>query len=108
MVLDEKRIEEGASAHLYRIAQEATRNAFRHAGATKARIALREAAGGSGELVVENDGDPFEPSPGRRTGLGLSIMEQRARMIGGMVDIGPAEDGKTRLVCRFPLKAEEK
>ena len=104
MALDEKRLRDGAGPHLYRIAQEATRNAFRHAGATKARMVLREADGGGGELIVENDGEPFEALPGRRTGMGLAIMEQRARMIGATLEIRPAEDGQTRLRCRFPLE----
>ncbi len=108
LALDEKRLGNGAASHLYRIAQEATRNAFRHAGATKARIMLRERDEGGGELVVENDGEPFEPLPGRRAGMGLAIMEQRARMIGATLVIGRGEDGQTRLTCRFPLELDGK
>lgn len=108
MSLDERQLEDGVAAHLYRIAQEATRNAFRHAGATRVKMTLKETEGGGGELVVENDGEPFVPSPGRRAGMGLAIMEQRSRMIGATLEIGPAEAGWTRLACRFPLNAAAK
>ena len=108
MALDEKRLGEGAAGHLYRIAQEATRNAFRHAGATKARIALKELEIGGGNLVVENDGERFAPASGRRAGLGLGIMVVRARMIGGTIEIGSTEEGWTRLTCRFPLEERER
>jgi PAS domain S-box-containing protein len=92
------------AAQLYRIVQEAMRNAVRHAGATQVRAVLRATdEAGEGELIVENDGQPFKLMPGRRVGMGLAIMEQRARLIGAKLEIRPTEEGWTRLICRFSL-----
>jgi len=103
--LDETRISAEAAPHLYRIAQEAARNAVRHGGAKSLRVVVRGLTAETGELVVENDGSPFERSPARRAGLGLSIMEQRARMIGGTLAIQAGAEQGTRVSCRFPLEA---
>ena len=101
--LDEARLDVKTAAQLYRIVQEHLRNAIRHAGARTARVAVRATPGGGGELVMENDGQPFDKLPARRAGLGLSIMEQRARLIGGTLTIDLTEDGRTRMTCRFAL-----
>ena len=103
--LDESRLNADTAAQLYRIVQEYLRNAIRHAGANNAWIAVGVADDGEGGLTIENDGQPFEQLPVRRTGLGLSIMEQRARMIGGSLVIRATPEGRTRLTCRFALKA---
>ena len=102
--LDEHRIPGDAAPHLYRLAQEAARNAVRHGNAKTVRIAVRSLTADTGELVVENDGSPFARSPVRRAGLGLSIMEQRARMIGGTLVIQAGAAQGTRVSCRFPLE----
>ena len=104
--LDERQLLPDVAAHLYRIVQEAVRNAVRHAEATTVRVVLRTISVSQAELIVENDGQPFQPVPERRVGMGLSIMEQRARLIGGTLQIQPAEAHWTRLICRFPLGPE--
>ena len=102
--LDESRMSVKTAAHVYRIVQEHLRNALRHGGARQARIVVRAADGGQGELVIESDGQPFDKGAARRTGLGLSIMEQRAKIIGGALAIHGTEDGRTRLTSRFALE----
>jgi signal transduction histidine kinase len=71
-----------------RIAQEALQNAVRHANAH--RIALRLGAE-DGRLLLEvtDDGSGFDPSSpeARSQRLGLSSMEERARRIGGRLEI---------------------
>ena len=101
--MDEERISDEAKNQLFRLSQEAARNAARHARAQRIRVWLHGSTEGEGELVVENDGIPFEGKPQERTGLGLSIMTQRARIIGGVLEIQPIEGKGTRVVCRFPL-----
>jgi signal transduction histidine kinase len=85
--------------HAYRIAQEAVANAIRHADATKIRIAI---AGQRGNIVmsVEDNGAGIRPGK-RRTGMGLHIMNNRARMIGGVLDVVPGRHGGTRVVCTW-------
>ena len=102
--LDENRLTPEAAAQLYRIAQEALRNAVRHAGATGVRVVLHTTGENQAELVVENDGKPFTPPPEQRAGMGLAIMEQRARLIGGKFEIEAVGETGTRITCRFPLQ----
>lgn len=101
--LEEGQLLPDVAAHLYRIVQEAMRNAVRHGGATLVRVVLqaknnREEA----ELIVENNGRPFA-LPNGRMGMGLAIMQQRASLIGGTLDIRPAQEQGTCLICRFPV-----
>jgi len=103
--LEASRVGSETAGQLYRIVQEYLRNAIRHAEAKNAWIEVGFADDGGGELTIENDGHPFERLPVRRTGLGLSIMEQRARMIGGSLIIRATPEGRTRMTCRFALEA---
>ncbi|MGO8676361.1 MAG: sensor histidine kinase [Limisphaerales bacterium] len=92
-------IEDDATAtHLYRIAQEAVRNAMQHAKCERIGITLSE-IGGVVKLTVEDDGVglPETPSPGG--GLGIRIMAHRASMIGGSFSVEPAPTGGTIVTC---------
>jgi signal transduction histidine kinase len=85
-------------AEVLRIAQEATQNALKHAQAT--RIVIRLAAtNGHLELDVTDDGIGFDPASadarGRR--LGLTSMEERARRIGGRLEIRSSAGEGTRV-----------
>lgn len=91
-----------ATVHIYRIAQEAITNAIKH-GRTK--NILIEAVYGEDEhkLIVENDGLDFPKEFEKKgTGMGLQIMDHRADIIGGYIDIRKGENGGTRLKCTFP------
>jgi signal transduction histidine kinase len=73
---------------VFRIAQEALHNALRHAGAQ--RVAVRLAARDGGlVLEVSDDGAGFDPADPevRSRRLGLTSMEERARRLGGRVEI---------------------
>jgi nitrate/nitrite-specific signal transduction histidine kinase len=87
-----------AAADLYRIAQEAIRNAARHSGAGEIRVALssdeRRLA-----LVVEDDGHGILPGAETRGGMGLKIMRYRASIIGASLEIGAREHGGTIVRC---------
>jgi signal transduction histidine kinase len=84
-----------------RIAQEALQNALRHADAEHVTVRLSD---GAGRLVLEvrDDGAGFDPAaPGLRSRrLGLTSMEERARAIGGELEIdsAPGEGATVRLV----------
>jgi two-component system sensor histidine kinase UhpB len=95
-------IEEGAATHLYRIAQEGTTNAARYARATSIAIDLRT-VGRKLQLTVTDDGIGLSAGLAQgRPGMGLKIMEYRARMLGGTVSF--EEPGKgTRIVLTAPL-----
>jgi signal transduction histidine kinase len=96
-VWPELTLDAAATTHLYRIAQEALTNAARHAGATQISIALN-ARGRTVTLTVTDDGAGLQDEPGN--GMGLRIMRYRAQMMGGELDIAPAEPRGTRVTCR--------
>jgi signal transduction histidine kinase len=94
------RLQDGTVAtHLYRIAQEAVTNAVKHSHARSLFISLAAHAGQI-ELKVEDDGSGFSPkaSPGQG-GMGLHIMDYRARSIGGTVRLTPRPQGGTVVLC---------
>ncbi len=68
---------------LYRICQEACRNAVRHASASSISITLR-AMDGELTLSVEDDGSGLPPEKERGIGMGLSMMRHRASTIGAI------------------------
>jgi signal transduction histidine kinase len=67
--------------HFYRIAQEAVVNAAKHAKARDVLLSL-SATAGQVKLTIEDDGEGIVRVPRNPDGMGLRIMEYRARMIG--------------------------
>ncbi|HVW07166.1 MAG TPA: CheR family methyltransferase [Bryobacteraceae bacterium] len=86
---------------LYRIAQEALRNATKHAGRAHVKVLLRGADSGI-RLQVTDSGEGFDPQA-RRTGLGLISMEERARLMGGSLNIESKPGEGTRITVEVPL-----
>ncbi len=89
--------------HLYRIAQEAIRNAVRHGGARIIRLHL-SITRGKVRLVIADDGSGLPAQALEAPGMGLKIMRYRARMAGGEVRFEAAEPHGTRVVCECPLE----
>ena len=85
----------------YRIAEEAIRNARRHAGPVAVDVTARIVRAEL-RLVVEN-------APGRASadgdgsGLGLVGMRERAAVFGGSIDAGPTPAGGFRVEARLPI-----
>jgi signal transduction histidine kinase len=92
--------EEKSAMHLYRVAQEAVNNATKHGKARNICLSLT-AAQGQTTLCIADDGRGFarsEPS----TGMGLNIMNYRARLIGGDLQIMQRKNGGTVVSCTIP------
>ncbi|MFH0521168.1 sensor histidine kinase [Streptomyces sp. M41] len=90
------------SREAYRIVQEGLSNALKHAG-ERVTVTLRIAiADGHLEITVEN---PLEHTPVCRPGggHGLRGIADRARLLGGTTQAGPAR-GTWRLHVRLPMK----
>ena len=86
---------------IYRIVQEAVTNAVRHGKAKNISIKLHSTKFKT-ILSIKNDGLDFPKlSPGKK-GLGLKIMEYRANLIGGSLDIRKGNKGGTVVTCTFP------
>jgi signal transduction histidine kinase len=86
------------AGHLYRIAQEAVRNAIKHGRAKN--ILIRLEAGETGnELSIRDDGTGLpDPLPKER-GMGLRIMAHRSAMIGAKFEVRRGEPGGTVVTC---------
>jgi PAS domain S-box-containing protein len=89
--------------HLYRIAQEAVRNAVRHGQARSIRLHLA-GAGAKVRLTVTDDGQGMPADALNAPGMGLKIMRYRARILGGEVSFDASESGGTRVVCECPME----
>jgi signal transduction histidine kinase len=87
------------AGHLFRIAQEAVNNALKHAAPSEIRIGL-ERHGGALVLEVDDDGAGLDESAPPNDGIGLRVMRYRAQLIGGVLEIGSAPAGGSRICCR--------
>jgi signal transduction histidine kinase len=92
------------AAQLYRIAQEAVRNAVEHGAAREVLIQLtfdhRDML-----LTVQDDGGGFSPKA-KGHGMGLRIMRYRAQCIGGSCEVHTGPGKGTTVYCRVPLEAQ--
>ena len=91
-------LDEDVATHLYRIGQEAMNNAFKHSGAKNIAVELHQ-FDNQIVLTVEDDGVGFPESNVSTPGMGLRIMEFRAKMINASFGIKPLPDGGTRVQC---------
>jgi signal transduction histidine kinase len=89
---------------LLRVAQEALQNALRHAAARNVVVRLTCERGGL-LLEVTDDGAGFDPlAPEVRSSrLGLGSMEERARRLGGRLEIRSAAGAGTTVRLEAPL-----
>jgi signal transduction histidine kinase len=90
-----------AAAHLYRIAREAVINANKHAQAREIVIKLDRSRQGM-VLRVIDDGVGFSYEPNLKQGLGYHIMNYRAGLIGGRLEIDSPKHGGTCVSCYLP------
>jgi signal transduction histidine kinase len=90
-----------SSTQLYRIAQEATSNAIRHARARRIRITMEKERDDI-LLMIEDDGMGLSDDLPANQGMGLQTMRYRAGMLGGTLEMHSGQDGGTRVVCRIP------
>lgn len=89
------------ATHLYHIAREALNNAMKHGKARELAIEL-SAENGEGLLSIQDNGLGLPEAP-QGTGMGLNIMNYRARMVGGSLEVRRNATGGVTVVCAFPL-----
>lgn len=93
--------------HVLQIVREALANMVRHARAREAWVSL-VCGDGSDEVTVsiEDDGVGLgDPPADVWQHHGLAIMRERARGLGGTLEIGPRPGGGTRVSLRFHARA---
>jgi PAS domain S-box-containing protein len=93
------------ATHLYYIAREAVNNAIKHGHAREILIRLAT-LGQQGTLCIEDNGCGIgKIAPGNK-GMGMHLMNHRARMVGGSLEVQPASTGGTIVICMFPILPE--
>ena len=106
----ERRLPAPQEAGVFRIFQEALRNVGKHASAQKVMVYL-DFSPGSLELKVEDDGRGFSPEEVRqdpkRRGFGLWSMRERAKLLGGELEITSTPGQGTTVKVAIPLAEEE-
>ena len=96
------RISDSAVAsHLYRIAQEAVNNSLKHAEAQHIRLSLEE-RGSVIELTIEDDGRGLPRRKSSSGGMGLQVIQHRARLMGGDIAIESVPNKGVRVICSVP------
>ena len=101
-------------AQVFFIVQEALANVGRHSEATRANLSFEGAGdyymvtvddngrGGTGYFAIANRTGGFEEHPHLRDHFGLSIMRERARAIGGRIEVANLPAGGFRVRLIFP------
>ena len=91
---------------LFRIAQESLTNALRHAGARSVRVGVVYSPA-EATLLVQDDGTGFDQALVEREGplhrLGVDGMAERARLLGGTLDLESTPGWGTRVRASIPL-----
>lgn len=92
-----------AAVHVYRILQESVANALRHGHPTRIRVTW-DAWGETLVLEIRDDGSGMAKRKRSASGLGMTSMRERARVLGGRleVDSQPGRGVRVRLI--FDLK----
>jgi signal transduction histidine kinase len=93
---------------LFRVAQEALRNAVRHAGASSVDVSVAPLDGGL-QLAVSDNGTGFDAGrQAERPSLGLASIRERVNLLKGEVDIDSARGHGTTVLAWVPISVASK
>ncbi len=93
---------------IYRIIQESLTNIGKHSQADLLLVAVTRHDDRVSFLIQDN-GKGFDPAQPRRQslGMGLAAMQERARMVGGVLSISSQEGAGTKISLDIPYSAHE-
>lgn len=94
-------LEETVATNLFRIAQEAVANSVKHGRSTKITITL-SARPEQIQLEVTDNGRGIQPATGRARGMGMHLMNYRAKTVGAALQVEAPPQGGTRVTCTVP------
>lgn len=104
------RLPRNVEAALYRVAQEAVRNATRHASPNRVRILLRRQPAAA-LLEVRDDGTGFDLTAIEqrlgRDARGIAAIRERLSLVDGWVEIKTATGNGTTVTATVPLDSAE-
>ncbi len=104
---DAERLAREQEALVYRVAQEAVRNAIAYAGATSVQVELRVDKNVA-RFIVSDDGRGFDAATRNRRRaeghLGLSLIEELVRQSGGRLVISSSEGVGTTVALEVPVE----
>ena len=86
----------------YRIVQELLNNAVKYSKLTKLTVHL-DASDQNMNIIVEDNGIGFDPLQ-HKEGFGLSGVDERARSLGGLVDISTVINKGVKVCVKIPLQ----
>lgn len=93
-------VDASIATHLFRIAQEAVRNASRHGRPTRVEVWVSGDESGI-FMAIRDDGVGLPPPERRGAGMGMRIMAHRAKLIGADFDVRRWDEGGTIVECRW-------
>ena len=100
--LDPVPLDAAAEHAVLRVVQEAVGNAVRHGEPASIEVRLTETAGRV-EAIVRDDGRGFDPDAvSGRHGMGLELMRERLREVGGAVEVDSTPDRGTTVRVTLP------
>jgi signal transduction histidine kinase len=100
--LGEERIPPEVETTLYRIVQEALTNIVKHAEASRVSILLIR-TDVSATVVIEDDGQGFDPAELREDGMGIIGMRERVELHEGRLTLESTPGSGATLVVEVPL-----
>ena len=103
-----KQIRPDLAVTLFRITQEAVRNAISHGAGRQIAVSVAR-SGRDIELMVTDDGKGFDVADARQrgSGLGLITIEERAHAVGGVVRVTSQPGEGTILYVRVPADDDQ-
>jgi signal transduction histidine kinase len=93
-------LEPTVAGHLYRIAQEAVNNAVKHSKTTEIVVRFRDTKDGPW-LQISDNGCGMPKTDERNPGLGLRMMQHRARVIGATLTVSSKKAAGVTVTCAF-------
>jgi PAS domain S-box-containing protein len=92
-----------ATLGIFRIAQEALQNVWKHSGVREAGICLARAREHM-RLQISDRGIGFDPTqPSKEAGLGLVSMRERAKLLGGTLTVESSARRGTTIIVDIPV-----
>jgi len=92
---------------MFRVLQEALHNASKHSGARRVRVQLDETPGEIHMIVIDTGTGFNVEVASQGSGLGLTSMRERVRLVNGTITIDSGPQLGTNIHVRVPIPPEQ-